>query len=159
MGRKAKITSADRIAREQRTAAIVQMRLQGFTLREIGAAQHPPVSNVAIYKTIRNALDRMATEATEQARRLEEMRCDELLAGGLYERALNGDLQAVNGVLAVMAKRSRLLGLDAQPVRFGSASDGYNEGPKVRIEIIADEERANAEQAARAVLGLGPHLN
>jgi hypothetical protein len=135
MGRRATITSADRIEREQRTAAIIQMRLAGFTLREIGAAQHPPVSGVAIFKTIRKALDRMG-EAAEQVRRLEELRLDELQAG-LYEKALNGDLQAVNSVLAVMAKRSRLLGLDAQPVRLGADS---HEQPPVKIEVVGDAE-------------------
>jgi hypothetical protein len=156
MGRKARVTGAAKILREQQLAEIIQLRLQGWSLRQIGESLHPPCSAQNIHTRIRRALDGMATEATEQARRLEEMRCDELLAGGLYERAIGGDAQAAGAVLAVMQRRSRLLGLDAQPVRFGV--DRVDMQP-VRVEIIADEERANAEQAARAVLGLGPHLN
>jgi hypothetical protein len=155
MGRRAKITSAEAIKREQRAAAIVQMRLQGFTLREIGAAQHPPVSNVAIFKAIKRTLERTISEATEQARRLEEMRCDEMLAGGLYERAIGGDAQAAGAVLAIMTRRARLLGLDVQPARAGADP---HELPTVKIEIVGGEEMAHAEQVALARLGLARHL-
>ena len=68
MGRKAKITSARRIERERRTAAIMQMRVEGHSLRAIGEAQRPPVSGVAVFKTISKAIDRMVDEAVEQAR-------------------------------------------------------------------------------------------
>ena len=78
MGRKAKITSADKIEREHRTAAIMQMRLEGHSLRAIGEAQRPPVSGVAIFKTIKRAIERMADEATEQIRRIESLSLDEM---------------------------------------------------------------------------------
>ena len=100
------------------------------------------------------ALERTVNEATEQARRLEELRLDELTCG-LYEKAINGDLAAVDAVLSLMARRARLLGLDAQPVRPSANS---HEQPKVLVEIVGGEEMAQAEQAARALLTQGPHL-
>jgi hypothetical protein len=81
-------------------------------------------------------------------------RLDELTTG-LYERALAGDVSSIDRVLAVMLRRSRLLGLDAAPPpRFGGDS---HDQPLVRIEVVGDAELLRAEQAARARLGLGPH--
>ena len=116
MGRKAKITSADKIERERRTAAILEMRLAGYSLRAIGEAQRPPVSGVAIYKTISKALERMADEATEQIRRIESLRLDEMMLS-IYPAASAGDLVAIDRMLDIMRRRSRLLGLVARPHR------------------------------------------
>jgi len=133
-----------------RISTILQMRLQGCTLQQIGDAMDPAVSAVAIHKTLKKALAEMLVEPFEAIRTLELVRLDELMVP-IYERAIGGDVSAVDAVLSIQVRRARLLGLDVQPVRFGSASDGYNEGPKVRIEIVADKERANADsdEAAR----------
>jgi hypothetical protein len=153
MGRKARISSAERIARERRITEILQLRMQGWSLRQIGESLSPQISPQAIFKIIKRALENLTNEAVEPLRQIELLRCDELTTG-VYEKALNGDLPAVDRVLAVMQRRSRLLGLDMQPPRFGS--NEFNQ-PTVRVEVVGDEA-AHAEQAARAVLGLGPHL-
>jgi hypothetical protein len=134
MGRKATITSVKRIEREQRTAVILQMRLEGMSLREIGAAQDPPVSGVAIFKTIRKALERMASKAVEQVRKLEALRLDELQTG-VYEPALKGDARAIDAVLSIMRARSRLMRLDAAPVRFAAGVEDPADRPPVRVEV------------------------
>ena len=144
MGRKARITSAEGIERERRLADIIEMRLAGFTLQMIGQRLNPRCSPQLHKKTIKRALERTVNEATEQARRLEELRLDELTCG-LYEKAINGDLAAVDAVLSLMARRARLLGLDAQPVR---SSAELHEQPKVLVEIVGGEEMAQAEQTA-----------
>jgi hypothetical protein len=155
MGRKARISGAAKILREQQLAEIIQLRLQGQTLQAIGESMQPPCSAQNIHTRIRKALQRMMTDAVEQARRLEELRCDELLAGGLYERGIGGDAQAAGAVVSVMQRRARLLGLGMQPLRSGADS---HEQPLVKIEIVGGEEMAHAEQAARFALGRGPHL-
>ena len=56
-----------------------------------------------------------------------------------------------------MQRRSKLLNLDAQPVRSGAGVAGIDQ-PTVKLEIVGDDEMAHAEQAARTSLTLGPHL-
>ena len=134
MGRKAEITSARWIERERRTAVIMQMRLAGYSLRAIGEAQHPSVSGVAIYKTIRQALERMATEATEQIRKLEALRLDELTLS-VFPAASAGDLAAIDAMLHIMGRRARLLGLDT-PVRWAPGVGDEFTPSQVAIEIV-----------------------
>jgi hypothetical protein len=132
---KARKTGPEAIVRQMRISAILSMRLAGHGLKEIGEAQDPPCSKQAIFKTIRKALAEMLIEPFEAIRLLEAFRLDEMLAG-LYEQALNGDVSAVDRVLSIMARRARLLGLDAAPpVRFVSG-DSYDvvDQRSVRIE-------------------------
>ena len=134
MGRKATITSVERIERQQRIADIIQMRLQGCTLRAIGKAQDPPVSAVAIHKTIKRALEDMVREPFEEARELELMRLDELLVG-VYGRAISGDVACIDRALAISDRRVRLLGLNVVH-GFGSDLDP----PAVRVEIVGSPD-------------------
>jgi hypothetical protein len=153
MGRKAEITSARRIERERRTAAIMQMRVEGYSLRAIGEAQHPPVSAVAIYKTIRKAIERMVDEAVEQIRRIESLRLDEMMLS-IYPAASAGDLVAIDRMLDIMRRRARLLGLDVRPVRLSDSSDSDGpDPPHVGIEIVGQRERAARIAVLEAALG------
>jgi hypothetical protein len=134
----------------------MSLRLQGWSLQAIGESLNPAVSPQAVHKTLKLAIQRTVNESVEQARRLEEMRLDELTTG-VYEKALNGDLPAIDRTLQIMARRSRLLGLDVQPLRSGAGANEFDQ-PLVRVEIVGGEAMTQAEQAARARLGLGPHL-
>ena len=153
MGRKAEITSIRRIERERRTAAILQMRCEGHSLRAIGEAQRPPVSGVAIFKTIRRALERMASEAVEQVRKLEAMRLDEMSVG-VYPQAITGDISAIDTVLAIMARRARLLGLDVRPAHVDGAGGEFDRDrpPAVMVEIVGERERARRIAALESAL-------
>jgi hypothetical protein len=133
MGRKARITSPERIERQQRIAEILSLRVSGWTLQAIGDAMG--VSPQAVHKCIRKALQTMLTEAVEQARRLEALRLDELTVG-VYPQALKGDLGCIDTVLSIMRRRSRLLGLDAQRMRFGAGAEDRDNPPAVRVQII-----------------------
>jgi hypothetical protein len=137
---------AERIARQQRIAGIFAMRLQGLSLEEIGQAQEPPISKVRVYKIITKALADTLTEPIEEMRRLEGKRLDEL-QGVFYERALNGDVFALDRVLSIMRQRARLFGLDlAQQValNFGRNGEGGYEmvdgQPTLRVTVINDPE-------------------
>jgi hypothetical protein len=149
MGRKASITSAARIEREQRTATILQMRVSGLTLRDIGQAQAPPVSGVAIFKAIKRALEQMPREPFEQARRVEEMRLDEMLVP-VYAKALAGDLASIDAVLSIQARRARLLGLDIVAPRPDPAAaiPDRDNPPQVKVEIVGAAAMARRERAA-----------
>jgi hypothetical protein len=160
MGRRATITSARRIERERRTAAIMQMRLEGHSLRAIGEAQRPPVSGVAIFKTIRKAIERMVDEATEQIRRIESLRLDEMTTV-VYPAASAGDLVAIDRMLDIMRRRARLLGLDT-PVRWApgvapGAGDEFTTS-QAAIEIVGgpDLERVRRLEVALEERGQPP---
>ena len=154
MSRKPTVTGAQHIERARRLATIMSLRLQGWSLAAIGQSLNPAVSPQAIHKTLKLAIQRTVDEAVEPLRQIELLRLDEISCG-LYEKAINGDLAAVNGVLAVMTRRARLMNLDAQPTRIGSDS---RDQPLVKIEIIADEERVAREQAARLLVD-APTMN
>jgi hypothetical protein len=112
MGRRATVSSASRIGRQQRVAEILRLRLEGLTLQAIGERQTPPVSGVAIFQTISKAIAAMTAESLEEVRRIELMRLDRLTET-VWPLAASGDVAAIDRVLAVSARRSRLLGLDA----------------------------------------------
>ena len=141
MGRKARITSPDRIKRQHRIAAILSMRMEGWSLREIGDAQTPPVSGVAIFKTIRKALAEVVSDEVDEARKIELLRLDDLLVG-LYPRAINGNVAAIDRVLAISLRRARLLGLDYIPSQVSVSRVDEDDRRDVRIEIVNAPEPA-----------------
>lgn len=116
VSRRPTVTGPQHIERAQRLAEILQLRLAGNTLQAIGESLTPQITAQAVHKCIKRALETMVDEAVEQARQLEAMRCYEL-TNAVFEKALNGDLPAIDRTLQIMARRSRLLGLDAQPLR------------------------------------------
>lgn len=74
------------------------------------------------YKAFWKALDGREADAVDQHRTLELLRLDALQAG-LWDRAVGGEVKAVNAVLRIIEQRSRLLGLDKpQQNSGGSAS-------------------------------------
>ena len=139
MSRKPTVTGAHRIERERRIADILSMRLAGNSLQAIGDAQDPPVSAQAVHKTIKRAIENMADEAVEQVRRIESLRMDEMTLT-VFPAASAGDLAAIDRLLDIMRRRSRLLGLDVRPARLGDASDGYRPDTPTGIEIINNPE-------------------
>ena len=151
----------------QRVSAMLSMRLSGFTLAQIGEAQTPTISPQAVHAAIKTALKDMIAEPLEQARRLELMRLDELLSG-IYERAVGGDIPALDRVLALGVRRAKLLGLDMQTgggIRFsdhGPMEFDADDPSTVRIEIVGDPEAARREhllQKRIEALGGDPNID
>jgi len=139
-GRPATSTSPARIEVVKRAAAVMGMRLQGWSLRAIGEMQTPPCSPATICRWIADALAECPIGAVEEVRSLELLRLDELQTG-IYERAIAGDLAAADRVLAIQMRRARLAGLDAQPpVRFGFGGDDGCREPTVRVEIVGSPD-------------------
>ena len=96
MSRKSTVTGPRKIERAERLATIVSLRLQGSTLQAIGDSLTPQITAQAVHKCLKLAIQRMVDEAVEPLRRIELLRLDEMTCG-LYEKAINGDLQAANG--------------------------------------------------------------
>lgn len=106
-------TSARRVLAREREREAVQLRIAGASYDEI--ARHLGIRRGSAHRIVQRVLARLSAqtgELAEEVRRLELERLDALWRA-LYERAVNGDLPAVDRALHIMERRARLLGLDA----------------------------------------------
>lgn len=93
----------------QLEAEAVRLRSAGLTYRQI--AERMGCDPSTAQRRCSRALAAQPAEAVSEYRALELERLD-ALQGALWPAALSGDVRAVRGVLEVMSRRSKLLGLD-----------------------------------------------
>jgi len=91
------------------TAKTLKLRSQGLTYREIGTALGIDASTAQ--RRVKKALAEIPMESVDELRRLEGERLDALL-NALWPKAMEGNAQAVRGVLAICDRRAKLCGLD-----------------------------------------------
>jgi len=110
-------------ARDLETRA-TELRLAGKSFRTI--ARELGCTPSGAHGAVSRALDRTLSSANEHAAHLREVelaRLDAMLTG-LWDRAISGDVPAVNAALRIAERRSRLLGLDAPERRELSGPEG-----------------------------------
>jgi hypothetical protein len=105
--------SPARVLATQRRQQAVALRTEGRTYKQIG--QELGVSLPRAHQLVDEA---MATTRAETAANVEELRSREMvkldaLEDAIWARAAGGDLKAQEGVLRLMTRRAKLLGLDA----------------------------------------------
>jgi hypothetical protein len=127
------------IKRQMRLSAILNKRLSGMSLRRIAEEEDPPCSLQNIAKIIARAVSQLPAEPLEQVRSFELARLDEMLLG-LYPMAKLGDFAAVDRVIQIMARRSRLMGLDRQPGVSYSREDGDVDPQRIQVEIVGNPQ-------------------
>ena len=92
--------------------AILDWRLEGRSLDEIArdlpGAGFEPLSQRQLQRLLRRARETAETRPQEEARRLDLLRLDRLLAVH-YAKAVAGDNPATDRVLAIMDRRAKLL--------------------------------------------------
>lgn len=93
----------------QLEAEAVRLRSAGLTYRQI--AERMGCDPSTAHRRCNRALAAQPAEAVSEYRALELERLDALQAA-LWPAAIGGDVRAVRGVLEVMTRRSKLLGLD-----------------------------------------------
>lgn len=106
-------SSQRRLLGKERQKQALDLRKSGATYDAIGQALG--ISTQGAYKAVIRALDSLnakISEGAEQLRRLELERLDRLFLA-VYPAAISGSFEAVDRALKVMARRARLLGLDA----------------------------------------------
>lgn len=109
--------NGERERRLQNRREIMAMRRSGLTFDVIAHAKG--VTKQRIHQIVKDELVKLSKEMageTECLRALEIDRLDRLLAG-LWKKAQDGDLDAVDRALKISARRSAMLGLD-DPTRF-----------------------------------------
>jgi hypothetical protein len=85
-----------------------------------------------------SAIKRTLQEPADEVRRIEVERLDKLMLS-LWPEAQTGNIKAIETILGIMARRAKLLGLDA-PTEITGAFGG-----PITIRIIYPNEPANAD--------------
>jgi hypothetical protein len=100
------------IAAERRTE-VLKLRREGYTYKEIG--QRIGISSQMAHKVVRKELTRLWNLTDEEATSLRQLELDRLeeLQTFVHPQAKEGSLKAVETLLKIAERRSRLLGLDA----------------------------------------------
>lgn len=100
------------IAAHERRKRILELRIAGHTLREIG--EQVGLTESAVSMSLTKALEmtqKAIHENAEGLRTLEAERLDQL-AKGIHVAAMAGDLAAIDRYLKIQERRARLMGLD-----------------------------------------------
>jgi transposase len=124
-------------------AECLRLRRDGLTHREIAARLG--VAPATAYRRVRHALDQINERNVEDAgtlRALEMLRLDEL-QNAIWQRAIDGDGKALDRILAIMARRAKLLGLDA-PQRRRTKIKIDPQDAKFRRELLIKQVLADA---------------
>lgn len=127
-------TSGRDLARLERVGEILDMRKNGATYAQIGAAMgFTPARGYAVVK---REIARRAGECRELADEIIELECDRLdgLFRAHYAAACGGDVAATAACLRIMQRRAAMLGLDRMPA--ARVDIGIRRGP----EYFSDAE-------------------
>jgi len=92
-------------------AQVVELRKAGVTWAGI-ASRTGYATPAGAYKAYQRAAERLIRPNLEEHRDMELERLDRLQAG-VWAKAISGDVRALDSVLRIIDRRSRILGLDA----------------------------------------------
>jgi AcrR family transcriptional regulator len=133
-------TSAERIDLDRRRAKCLELRIQGMSLRDI--AKRVGMHHSSVAEAIEAELAQLTREPAERLREVELERMDVLMKAA-WDTAKDGDLNAIDTVLKVMARRAKLLGLDA-PTRTANEHTG-KDGALLALGLVPPD-KMNDEQ-------------
>lgn len=139
-------TSAARARKLERQVKALELRRMGKGYAEIARTLGIGKSQAhrLVQAGLQDARDQIKAQA-DDLRAEEISRLDGMLAG-LWPDARKGSHGAVDRVLRIMERRSRLLGLDA-PVRLAHAGDP--DGPPIKAEAVHTLTDEELERVAR----------
>lgn len=147
-------TTNRRTAAAERAKQAVSLRIAGATFAQIG--ERLGVSTQAAHKMVVKHLEetrRLTAESAEQLRDMELKRLDAMQAA-LWPDAMRGDEQKVDRVVRIMARRAKLLGLDAPDKIAPTDPTGKHEwSGKSDSELIAEFQSLVDAARARAADG------
>jgi len=134
--------SPERIDVDKRRAQMLDLRIEGYSLRAIGEKLGMHHSSVA--EAIESELAELTREPAERLRTVELERMDAMLVG-LWPKAKTGDVASVQAALGVMARRAKLLGLDA-PVKTENKHGGSDDGKPIRVAVTPEQALAELRE-------------
>ena len=135
------IASRERVVRADNAQKALNYRRLGLSYTEIGRKMG--FTEQRAHQLVTEELQRINKERSETAEEvcsLEDERLDGLI-NSFYPRALKGDLAACDRVLAIMARRAKMRGIDKEKAGFVGITNINANGS------LTDVERAKAIQA------------
>ena len=125
-----------RLAAQERQLKALELRLAGVTYQQI-ADELGYAGRQGAFKAVEAALRLTLREPADSLRRISAERLDRATLA-IWRAVSAGDLQAIDRLLRIEARRAKLLGLDA-PQRQEVA--GADDGPlKIVVEHVGREE-------------------
>ena len=110
----------------------IELRRNGYTFDQI-AIEMNLNNRTHAWRIVQRALKRNVTEAVDDMRILEAERLDRLQYAS-WEKAVGGDLRAIDTSLRIMERRAKLFGLDA-PNKIQAEVIEYQGGTELDKEI------------------------
>lgn len=123
---------------QKRVVKALELRAQGLTYLQIAEWRWPEGPNGMLYggdrhnarRAIVNAYEKTIKEPADEVRQMEVNRLDMILVGLAARGLFKGNVPVVNAGLNVMARRAKLLGLDA-PTEINNRGGG-------NVQLIVD---------------------
>lgn len=143
-------TSARRLRAARKQVRALELRITGLSYREI-ARELKYKGPSGSFKAVDAALKRNVYDRTEEIVNLELDRLDEMQVVAWKHVTVAGDLKAIDRVLKIMERRSKLLGLD-YPIQY-SLEDIRSIARKVHNVISAEIADEAARDRIFAALG------
>lgn len=142
-------TSDTRMKAQLLRRNVVELRMSGATITQI--CERLSIGRATAHRHLEKAMADVQTEIegpAQQIRRMHYARLERLLLGA-WGNAIKGDNQAIDRVIRVLERQSKLLGLDA-PTKL--AHGGDPDAPPIKTETQAmsdaDLERIAAGSGA-----------
>lgn len=129
--------SPRRIVNAERQAQALQLRRAGAAYDEI--ARQLGYTKMGAWKAVASALKKTLQEPADDVRKLELERLDRLLLA-IWNRAIQGDDDAIDRVLKITDRRAALLGLNVN--KFAMTNSQGNDEPitdgqaRVYVEVL-----------------------
>ena len=142
------------IARAQRLHEWLDLRLRGFTFREIAEAQKPRVSEARVAKVISDHLKTITIAPAVELKTMQAMRLEQLYLG-TAERALSGDGWAIDRALAIHDRMCNLFGLN-EPVKTQVEEVGAVATAKASLLSKLDDMARKLAQPAPVTIDATP---
>jgi len=141
--------SPDTLEMAMRRKQAMQYRMMGLSYDQIGEKLN--INHQTAWNWIDKELKAINIEEAKEVKKLELGRLDAMFIP-IYGNAMRGDLQALNGVMQIMNRRAKLLGIDA-PVKTESKTEvSATEGVVVINPVMSVDEWMKAAQAQQAEL-------
>ena len=123
----------DEVELIERERQVIELRRAGYTFDEVARAVGYSNASGA-WQAYRRALKRTLVEAGTEELRQNELERLERAHRAVWKRVLEGDDKAINTMLRLSERRSRLLGLDA-PTRIAAEVTTYEGGTDIDREV------------------------
>lgn len=141
MARKRKVPKPELLTKERQ---VVELRQQGLTWLQI-ADTVGYASQASAYAAFERANRRVVQDGIEDIRKLEQERLN-IAQAAIWHEVIQGDLPAVNTLLKIMERRSKLLGLD-QPTKIQAEVITYDQND-IRTELARIIASANTQSTS-----------